>query len=133
MAHLGEWLREHNDRPRVAGKWDCCCFPAAWALANGWPDPMARWRGAYSTEAEAELLIGEAGGLLALFRTGMGDAGIPEAEAPSLGCIGVICVGDEEAGAIYTGKRWALVAEKRLVYVSVEPELVTGLWAVAHG
>lgn len=129
---LGEFLILNGRRRREAGAHDCCTFPAAWAMANGWNDPMAAWRGVYSTESEAAEVIEAAGGLAVLFACGMTSVGIGERhEAPMPGDIGVILVG-QEAGAIFTGKRWAFVADRGLAFGSVESEAVVGLWAI-HG
>lgn len=131
MMDLGEFLAQAGRRRRSAGEWDCCAFPAAWAIANGYPDPMAHWRGAYETESEALDLISDAGGLVALFDCGMASAGISRREGePQAGDIGVIKIGDLEAGAIFTGRRWALVAERGVGMASVAPEAVAAVWSI---
>lgn len=134
MADLGQWLQANNGRGRIAGEWDCCAFPAAWAMANGLPDPMAAWRGAYSTEDAALGLISDAGGLLPLFSAGMEAAGIPPRVAePALGDIGVLNISGHEAGAVFTGRRWAFIADQRMAYASIDSSAIAGVWAVAHG
>lgn len=121
---LGEFLAEAARRRRIAGVWDCCTFPAEWAMRNGHPDPMAKWRG-YESETEAEHLIAEAGGLDVLFAEGL--AGL-EATDLRAGDIGVIGVGAEQAGAVFTGKRWAIVLDRGLGFTSIEPEHVLRVW-----
>lgn len=107
-------------------------MPAQWAIDNGLPDPMAQWRGAYHTEEGALALIEGAGGLVQLFRCGMQSANIPERRGDlEIGDIGVLLVGDQEAGAIFTGKRWAFVANRGLAVASVEIEAVSAAWSVA--
>ncbi|KQX18425.1 MULTISPECIES: DUF6950 family protein [unclassified Sphingomonas] len=129
MADLGEWLSEQGARRREPGIWDCCAMPAEWAVACGRPDPMARWRGTYGTDAEAEERITEAGGLTALFAMGMEDAGIREVSDPQAGDIGVIMIGGEEAGAVFTGRRWAFVPGGRgLAIGSVDPASIIRIW-----
>lgn len=133
VIDLGEWLRAAGQKRRAPGEWDCCATPAQWAIDNGLADPMAQWRGAYDTDSEASDLIDAAGGLLALFRQGMTSAGIAERHGgPALGDIGVLSIMGHEAGAIFTGKRWCLVADRGLVFASVEPEAVLAAWCV-HG
>lgn len=106
-------------------------MPAQWAIDNGRADPMAQWRGAYDTEEGALVLIRDAGGLNELFRCGMASAGIPERRGdPQVGDIGVLHAGDTQAGAIFTGKRWAMVAQRGLAVASVEPEAVSAAWSV---
>lgn len=133
MTDLGAWLLENNDRPRQAGVWDCCAFPAAWAVASGWPDPMMEWRGTYDSEDAGLALADGHGGLVTLFERGMRAAGIPSRDGLVAGDVGVLSIRGGEAGAIFTGQRWALIAERGIAYASVEPQCVAGVWAVARG
>lgn len=133
MTDLGEYLRAAAARRREPGIWDCAAFPADWAMANGHPDPMAAWRGAYASESGAIDLIDAAGSLCALFERGMTSAGLERVGEPEPGDIGVLQVLGEQAGAVYTGKRWALVADRGLAFASIEPEHVLQIWRVANG
>lgn len=131
---LGDFLRTSAARRRVPGEWDCCTFPAAWAIANGFADPMADWRGRYATETQALDLIAEAGGLADLFVRGMAAANIPEATGEfQPGDIGVVQLLGEQAGAVYTGKRWALVADRGMAFASIDRQYVVRAWRVANG
>ncbi len=130
---LAEYLLGLGGSARVAGKHDCCTFPANWAIACGGPDPMALWRGTYATEAEGEALISEAGGLAALFARGMEAADLVEVERPEEGDIGVVSLLGEEAGAIFTGKRWAFVADRGIACASLPREAVLKCWRVTRG
>jgi hypothetical protein len=125
---LAEYLRSLEDRKRQAGIHDCVTLCADWAVSCGRADPMEPWRGAYFSEVEAEELIADAGGLRALFATGMEAAGIPSADGPQSGDIGVVSLMGEEAGAIFTGKRWVFVPERGLGFVSLDAECIVGLW-----
>lgn len=134
MIDLGTWLIPFGAISREAGVHDCVTFPAAWAIANDWADPMAEWRGAYDTEERAMELIRDAGGLAIICDAGMAQAGIPERYGePVSGDIGVLTLGGHEAGAIFTGRRWALVAECGLAFASVDPDCVLRKWSVRHG
>lgn len=134
MIGLGEWLVPFGSARREAGVHDCVTFPAAWATANGWPDPLSDWRGAYDTEESALELIRDAGGLAIICDAGMSQAGIPKRYGePEVGDIGVLALGEHEAGAIFTGRRWAFVAERGLAFASVEPDCVLRKWSVGHG
>jgi len=65
---------------------------------------------------------------------GMAQAGIPERIGkPVSGDIGVLILGEHEAGAIFTGRRWAFVAERGLAFASVDPDCVLRKWSVGHG
>lgn len=106
-------------------------MPAAWAIANGHPDPLAHWRGAYATEEEGLALITDAGGLVALFDCGATHAGIERrAGEPQPGDIGVLRIGEHEAGAIFTGKRWAFVTDRGIGLASVEDAAIAAVWSV---
>jgi len=129
MIDLGEWLREGLSRRREAGAWDCCAFPAAWSLAQGTADPMAAWRSSYSTDEGAEEILAREGGLAGIFGAGLESVGWqPHEGEPQAGDVGVIALLDDEAGAIYTGRRWAFVATRGLGFVSLEPEAISHIW-----
>lgn len=87
---------------------------------------MAMWRGSYSTEADAEALIGDAGGLVSMFADAL--CACPVVDQPQAGDIGVVEVMGEQAGAIFTGKRWALVADRGLAFASLDPAHVLRAW-----
>lgn len=142
---LGDYLLSCGGKVRVASRYDCCTFPADWAIARGHPDPMRAWRRLYTSEAEAEAIIFDGGGLATLFAIGMWEAGVPEIDPfPRLGVgnlgphkipgdlregdIGVLEIAGDGAGAIYTGKRWALAAPRGIVCASIERECVLRVW-----
>lgn len=128
MTDLGKWLESNLNRRREAGEWDCCTYPAAWSMALETADPMADWRGEYSTEAEAELILGRAGGLAGIFGAGLEGVGWQPVTEARVGDIGIIALLGHEAGAIYTGRRWSFVAERGLAFASLEPEAVSHIW-----
>jgi hypothetical protein len=143
---LGEYLEAAGHRRRSEGVHDCCTFPSDWAVLLGNPDPMAKWRGTYSTDQEAEELIAAAadageglgrGGLEMLFAEGMWEAGIPEIDYgpehtirtdPQAGDIGVLNLAGNEAGGIYTGKRWAFVPDRGIGFVSLDLDCIARAW-----
>lgn len=133
MIDLGAWLLEAGQRRREPGIWDCCTMPAQWAIDNGLADPMAAWRGTYGTDSEAHDLINVGGGLLALFERGLADAGLVRRQDDAQpGDIGILRILNQEAGAIFTGKRWCVVAERGLAFASVEHDAVLAVWCL-HG
>jgi hypothetical protein len=122
---LADYLRAQSRLGWEAGVQDCCTFPGDWAATWGRGDPMAEWRGCYSTDAQAEALIAEAGGLMALWNRGLASIGAVETGAPSEGDVGVIvAVGldlrPEHVGGIHTGRRWAFRAPAGLCFASAE-------------
>lgn len=132
---LGGFLLGQGGKRREAGVFDCATLPADWAVANGWPDPMARWRGRYASEEDGEALVATAGGLLALFKDGFASIGLEHERDTTewrQGDVGVVSAYGHEAGSIYTGRRWVLVAERGLAFISLDPPDVAGLWKVAR-
>lgn len=131
---LGDYLVEAARRPHDWAVHDCCTFPAGWALTWGLGDPMAAWRGRYASEADAEALIHDAGGLLALWERGAASIGVARVDALQAGDVGVISCftaeGHTEAGGIWTGKRWALLCPAGLGCVSAEH---VAAWGPRHG
>lgn len=136
MTALGAYLERAGHMRRLAGVHDCCTFPADWAMLCGHADPMAAWRGVYDTDAAAERLIADAGGLAELFSEGMASAGIDELlpwQCPDeLGDIAVVTLLGHEAGAIYTGKRWAFVPDRGLGLVSLDRDCIVRAWRPQH-
>lgn len=87
---LAEYL-EQSERKRWAwGVEDCALWPANWALALTGRDPAERWRGTYSSEAEAKALIEAGGGYSELVRAGLESTGWTATETLEDGDIGVV-------------------------------------------
>jgi len=124
MSALGDYLQEASLRRREAGVWDCATFPAGWVMWNGLPDPMAAWRGQYRAEFEPDDLAG-------LFSEAL--AGFEVVAEPIEGDIGVVQIFGAQAGAIYTGKRWAVVAQRGLGFVSLGPNDPVKVWRLPNG
>lgn len=134
MVDLGEWLLAQGGRKREAGVWDCVTMQAEWCVANGWPDPMEDWRGSYDSEDVGLAFVRDAGGMVALFDCAMVGAGVPRRDGdPQIGDVGVLSIQGHEAGAIFTGKRWAFVANRGLGFASVHPDCICAVWEVARG
>jgi hypothetical protein len=104
MTDLGEYLRAAMSMPWQWGVHDCTAWVARWAQVPLVP---------YSSEAEARAMIVEAGGLVSLWDF-HGAGMIQPVDTPQPGDVGVIEViapdhQQTEAGAIFTGKRWAFI------------------------
>lgn len=128
VTDLGDFLQRNLARRRQAGAWDCCCLPAEWSLALGTADPMAAWRGRYASEAEAEDILQREGGLAGIFGAGLESVGWQPVTEPQAGDVGVVALLDDEAGAIYTGRRWAFVATRGLGFASLERDAISHIW-----
>lgn len=94
------------------GPWNCSTMAADWCVALGHPDFAAEWRGIVDP-GPCESVPAEAGGLLALWNRGIG-ASLPVADDLHPGDIAVIRVLGIDAGGIWTGKRWAVKAQRGL-------------------
>ncbi len=64
---LAALIETRRHAPFAWGSHDCMLFAADAVLACTGRDPAAEWRGRYTTEAQAEAIMGE-GGLYALVR-----------------------------------------------------------------
>ena len=129
MLDLGTWLLANGARKHEAGVWDCCTCPAQWAVDNGYADPMADWRGSYGDEDDGLAISADLGGLPTLFDTCLLQVGMSRRDgAAQTGDIGILTVAGAEAGAIFTGKRWAMVARRGLALPSVGGGMIAGGW-----
>jgi hypothetical protein len=128
---LARYLHAAGRTPFAYGSSDCGLWLADWIRARRGVDPGAGFRGTYSTEAGCARLVRRAGGLVALLDAAFLAAGLSQAPRAQLGDVGVIAVatarGVEPAGAIRTGRRWAVRARGGLL--SLEAEALA-IWRV---
>lgn len=125
---LADYLKSNLARPRVAGVWDCCMLPADWLVASGRGDPVPDLRGAYDTEAAGLELVGPVGVFAAERFAALGLSRVGEDAPLECGDVGVLSVAGLELGAIFTGSRWAFVAEKGLGFITISRRHVVGAW-----
>jgi hypothetical protein len=78
---LAAYIEACRRKPFAWGRFDCCGFVAGGVKALTGRDPMAAWRGLYTTEAEALALLG-VGGLAAAVAEGMAGIGAQEVPVP---------------------------------------------------
>lgn len=121
---LAEYLLEQKGRPWFAGVNDCTTFAGDWVRSWGRGDPMATWRGSYSTDEGAETLVAAAGGLVVLWRQGMAGIAVPTTDMAEgdVGVIRAMSLSGEatEIGAIWTGRRWAFRVPAGLAFASAD-------------
>lgn len=109
MADLSEFMRRHAQRPWKWGETDCSLTLADWAIENGYPDPAAMWRGAYTSEDQWKAAIIARGGLQYVVADVCARAGIFVTDKPARGVIAVIGASnnpDRQYAAIHDGARW---------------------------
>lgn len=120
--NLGEFLKAQLG---AAGPWNCSTMPADWCVTLGYPDFAAKWR-AIVEPVECEQIAG--GDLLSLWDEGIGD-GLAVASAPyQSGDIAVVQRMGLQAGAIFTGERWALQAAHGLVSAPFGDRAILKAW-----
>lgn len=106
--------------------WNCSTFPADWAILCGHPDFAAAWRDVTDPD-ECEAVQAEAGALVALWDEGIGD-GMEPVDDPEAGDVAVVRVGPYEAGAIFTGERWAIKGQRCVHFRSVDEVQAVKVW-----
>lgn len=119
---LGDYLQTvSQDR----GAWNCSSLPGDWCASRGHPDFFAPWR---DVTDDPDIADACAGGLLPLWEGAIGGC-LPVAEAPyQAGDIGVLSTHGIEAGAIFTGERWAFRKPKGLAFATLPDDAVLKAW-----
>ena len=107
--------------------WNCTTLPADWCIELGYPDLAAGWRNITDC-AEGERITREAGGLVALWERGIGDKLAWASEPWEAGDVAVVRLLEFEAGAIFTGKRWAIRGERGLAFLAVDQVECVRAW-----
>lgn len=120
---LGEFLKA---RCGARGPWNCSTMPADWCVALGHPDFAADWRDVVDP-GECCAVPAEAGGLIALWDRGIGD-GLRVVDDPDAGDIAVVEAMGIEAGAIFTGERWAIEGPRGLHFLAPGQLRVVKVW-----
>lgn len=146
MSELGPYLQRWTRERFAWGGTDCGLgFVAGWVQASTGQDPAAALRGRYRTARGAARIVARAGGAEALYdelahgvrwvrrdpaEARAGDVGLVVAltRRTRTGRISLSKRSRKLAGAIFTGKRWALFAERGLVVASMSS---TAVWGAA--
>lgn len=119
---LGGFLKRELSN---GGAWNCSTLPADWCVTLGHPDFAADWRH-LTDPVQCEAVPRAAGGLVVLWDAAIGATlpltgevgGVqPRVSDLEAGDIAVIAALGMEAGAIWTGKRWALRAARGLHFI----------------
>lgn len=115
---LAELVEARRSLPFDWGTQDCCVFPFDAVLAMTGVDMFAFYRGRYSTEAEANALIGAAGldGAVLALMAGFGAPLILPSTAQR-GDVALVVVGNMELLGLVVGDRVAVTGTDGLVFV----------------
>lgn len=109
-AALKAYLARACRRSRGWGEFDCCLFMADWVLEATGVDPAGAFRGGYDGVRQGMRLLRAHGGLWTLTWRLAEAAGLRlRLEQAQAGDVGVVLAGQRQAGAIRTGKGWAVL------------------------
>lgn len=135
MTDLGAFLSANLSRHRAAGEWDCAVLVGDWVASQGYPDPVADFRGRYDTEEGGHALVAPVGGLAEALdlnlRTDSGWRAIDPDDAQP-GDVGVADVFGVMAATLCAGTRWALVNERGLAFYPLRGRVLRA-WSPPHG
>lgn len=123
MTDLGAFLKAAC---ADSSPWNCSTLAADWCLSLGYPDLAAEWRGIVDP-GPCEAVPAEAGGLVALWDRGIGQS-LPAVSTLLAGDIAVVQFGDYEAGAIFTGERWAIRGPRCVHFVALQTVVPLKVW-----
>lgn len=118
---IGDFLKAAAGDPRP---WNCSTLPADWCVARGHADFAAKWRDVVDAD-ECDAASG--GNLLALWEAEIGEA-MPVAITFSAGDVGIVRRVGMEAGAIFTGERWALRSDRGIACLTLPTAAVLKAW-----
>lgn len=121
---LGDFLQAQR-RPTDA--WNCSTMTADWCMALGYPDFAADWRGTVEPTL-CDKVADDAGGLVVLWDAGIGNSLRVVGDEPDAGDIAVIEAMGSQAGAIFTGDRWAIRGARVLHFLAPEQVSVIKAW-----
>ncbi|WFU88994.1 hypothetical protein QA644_08115 [Rhizobium sp. CC1099] len=114
---LHEYLRlPHRFRWGGRAGEDCIMFCASWVAEQTGTDPASEVRGTYRDEPGALQVLSSAGGIKALFASGLEPLGYERTRKPVSGDVGIVLAPSgidgkiKEIGAIRFGPLWALLA-----------------------
>lgn len=128
---VADFLRDVQRKRFRWGRLDCLLFVSDAMVAQGLPDPAAKWRGTYRTRKQAYEIIEDHGGVVGLFEAGMDHAGARRLNSAERGCVAVVSPrsgAGEEMGGLWTGSMWALLPPTGLAMFSPEYLEVVSSW-----
>jgi hypothetical protein len=135
MKFLADYLDDALRKPWGWGSMDCCMFAGDWVAVATGRDPMAAYRGIYSSRFQAIKLIRQRGGLLAMVDEEMRQLGFERTNTFEHGDIAVIEVphlpGDMRAAGvsvvIRNGPWWVARSLDGIVGIDAKPLMAWGV------
>jgi hypothetical protein len=126
---LAAFVSARREHPFVWGAQDCCTFAADAVIAMTGRDPLADFRGRYSTEDEADAVIGPDGleAMLAQHLAAFGATEIPPLQAQR-GDLALVRVANHTLLGVVIGPTVAAPGLERLAFVRASTALRA--WAV---
>jgi len=126
---LAEFIEQRRDVPFEWAVNDCCAMAADAVLAMSGRDFLAKYRGRYATEEQAEALMGEGGlpGFLQRVLAAFGGVEIPPAEAQR-GDVALIGLENQLVCGVVTGPHIAAPGARGLAFVPLRR--ATMAWGV---
>lgn len=106
--------------------WNCSTEPADWCMSLGYPDFAAGWRTTLDP-AMCDAAAERAGGLVVLWDAGIGAA-MRVVDDVDAGDIAIIEAVGVQAGAIFTGGRWAVRSRRTRHFLAPSQVRVVKAW-----
>lgn len=136
---LAQFLADLSRRKWEWGKTDCLMVLADWVVLRRGVDPLARWRGTYTTHGGARMGLRVAGGMEALLSHAFASVGLERAAEPVAGDVGLVSAPFawrngralwRPTGAICVGDGWVMAADRGLVIARPPSIKLIKAWAV---
>lgn len=121
---LSRFVATHSALSWAPGSVDCLLTLADWFVHRGHDDAAAHLRGTYDSEEGYRVLIGEAGGAVAMVAGCAASIGLLRIHVQRIGSIGVVGStnnADRQFGGIWDGSRWLIRAKDGFLPMIARP------------
>ena len=103
---VAEYVRREMERLFIPGETDCCNTADRWVRLNHGFSPLERFGRPVTSTQDVEDWLAERWGIVGGVLRVMRASGLPRAEAPQAGDVGLVRVKDQICMAIFTGTFW---------------------------
>ncbi len=127
---LAALIEERRRAPFRWGAQDCCLLAADAVVAMTGEDPATAWRGRYTSEVEAEALLGPAGGLEAMVAAALAEFGAAEC-SPAFaqrGDVALVLAGNQPTMGVVLGDVVAAPGPEGLTFLP--PAAIQRAWSI---